>query len=93
MSWLAGRQSHWDIYRSGQGSNGRAVGPNQIGSDRGPDCSHSIQGKEVRGRVQEGEGGLGVCKDSQEDEWASGVMLEATSKGMAEGCDLCSEAG
>ena len=55
--------------------------------------SHSIRGKEVRGRVQEGEGGLVVCKDSQGHEWASGVMLEAPSKGMTEDCDLCSEAG
>ena len=65
----------WHIYRSGHGSNGRAVGPNQKGSDRGPDCPHSIWGKEVRGRVQEGEAGLGVCKDSQGYEWASGVIL------------------
>ena len=70
-SWLAGPRSHWDIYYSGQGSIGRTFGPNQIGSDRGPDCPHSIRGKEVRGRVQEGEGGLGVCKDSQADKWAS----------------------
>ena len=27
------------------------VGPNQIGSDRGPDCPHSILGKEVKGKV------------------------------------------
>ena len=53
------------IYHSGQGCNGRTVGPNQIGSDRGPDCSRSIRGKEVRGRVKEGEEGLGVCENSQ----------------------------
>ena len=69
-SWLDGSRSHWDIYRSGQGSNGRTVGPNQIGSDRGPDCPHSILDKEVRGRVQEGEAGLDVSKDCQGDEWA-----------------------
>ena len=67
------------MYRSGQGYNGRTVGPNQIGSDRGPDCPHSIRGKEVRGRVQEGEGGMEVCKDNQGHEWARGVMLEAPS--------------
>ena len=55
--------------------------------------SHSIRGKEVSGRVQEGEGGLRVCKDSQGNEWASGVMLEAAFKGMTEDCDLCGEAG
>ena len=71
----------------------KTVGPNQIGSDRGPDCPHSIQGKEVRGRVQEGEGGLGVSKDSQRNEWANGVMLEAPSKSMTKDCDLCDEAG
>ena len=53
-SWLAGPQSHWDIYHSGQGSNARdqkkkIVGPNQIGSVREPDCSHSIWGMDVRG--------------------------------------------
>ena len=78
---------------SGQRSNGRTVGPNQIGSDRGPDCSHSIWGKKVRDRFQEGEGGLKVCKDSLGDEWSSGVMLEAPSKGMTVSCDLCREAG
>ena len=62
---VAGLRSHWDIYRSGQGSNGRTVWPNHIGNDRGPDYPHSIRGKKVRGRVQEGEGGLGICKDSQ----------------------------
>ena len=41
-SWLPGPRSHWDIYYSGQGSIGRTFGPNQIGSDRGPDCPHSI---------------------------------------------------
>ena len=41
----------------------------------------------------EGEERLGVCKDSQGDEWASGVMLEAPSKGMTVSCDLCSKAG
>ena len=80
-------------YRSGQGSNGRTVGPNHLGIDRGPDCPHSIRDKKVIGRVQEGEGGLVVCKDSQGDEWASGVMLETPSKGMTEGWDLCGEAG
>ena len=92
-SWLEGPRSHWDIYCSGQGCDGRTVGPNQIGSNRGPDCPHSIWGKEVRGRVQEGEGELGVCKDSHGDEWASGVMLGAPSKGLMEGCDFCGEAG
>ena len=88
-SWLVGPRSHWDIYRSGQGFNG----PSEIGSHRGPDCPHSIRGKDVRGGVQEGEVGMGVCKDMQEHEWASGVMLEAPSKGMKECCDLCDEAG
>ena len=59
--------------------------PNQIGSDRGPDCPHSIWGREVRSRVQEGAAGVGVCKDSQGDEWASGVMLKTPCKGMTEG--------
>ena len=91
---LASRSvSHWDIYHSGQGSNGRTVTPNQISSDRGTDCQHSIRGKEIRGRVHEGEGRLGVCLDSQIDGWASGVMLEAPSKGMTKGSDLCCEAG
>ena len=92
-SWLAGPWSHWEIYRGGQRSNGRTVGPNQIGSDRGPDCPQSIWGKEVRGRVQKEEGVMGVCKDSKGDEWANGIMLEAPFKGMTEGCDLCGEAG
>ena len=35
----------------------------------------------VRGRVQEEEEELGVCKDTQGDKWASGEMLEAPSKG------------
>ena len=89
----AGPRCHWDIYRSGQGSSGRKVGPNQIGSNKGPDCSHSIRGKEVRGRVQEGERGSGICRDNQEHKWASGVMLEAPSKGMLKDCDLCDQAG
>ena len=92
-SWLAYPQFHWGIYRSGQGSNGGTVGPNQIGSDIGPDCSHSIWGEKVGGRLQEREGGLGVSKDSQGHEWANGLMLEALSKGMAGDCDLCDEAG
>ena len=74
-SWLAGSRFHLDIYCSGEGSNGSPVGPDQIGSDRGPDCPRSVWGKGVRGRVQEGEGGLGVCNDRQGHEWASGVML------------------
>ena len=81
------------MYCSGQGSNERTVGPNQIGSDRIPHCPHSIWGMEVKGRVQEGEGRLGVYEDSQGDEWASGVILEAPSKGMMERCDLCDEVG
>ena len=71
----------------------RTVESNQIGSNREPDCPHCIRGKEVKGIVQEGEGGPGVCKDSQGHEWASGVMLEAPSKDMTKDCDLCGEAG
>ena len=83
----------YTVYHSGQGSNERTVEPYQIGSYRGPDCPDSIRGKEVSGRVQEGEGGLRVCKDSQGHEWLSGVMLEAPFKGMTKDCDLCGEAG
>ena len=71
----------------------KTFGPNQICSNRGPDSQHCIRGKEVRGRVQEEEGGLGVCKDRKGDEWASEVTLEAPSKGVTEGCDLYGEAG
>ena len=54
-----------NIYRSDQGSNGRTVEPSHIGSSRGPDSPYSIWDKEVRGRIQEGEGALRVCKDSR----------------------------
>ena len=52
------------------------VGPNQIGSDRGQDCPHGIQSKEVRGRVQEGEGELLLQNDLKLD---VDFVLEGTS--------------
>ena len=58
----------------------------QIGSDKGLDCPHSV-------RVKRLETEFRSVREDWEHEWASGVMLEAPSNSMTEEFDLCIETG